>query len=206
MRVDRAIEAKIAAWEDGGTAGALSFGFVDVDDVVEITKTVRVRNNSNEWRTYDITPSFRFADDEASGAVSVSVPDSVTVKPGLGIDQYFDVTLTIDGSMLSGNFMNSGSAGAVPSGLTLNEFDGYLTLDDGDHPIHLAWHVLPRKAAKVIPDSDTFATGGFPSIVGLDNQGVGTAQNDAFALLATSPEAAGVTVVGNPARTAEPDT
>jgi hypothetical protein len=73
--------------------------------------------------------------------------------------------------------------------LTLNEYDGYLLLDDGQHPIHLAWHVLPRKDARVVPDTTTIIPGSYPDpqVIGLDNSGVGTAQNDAYALLAVSP-------------------
>jgi hypothetical protein len=71
--------------------------------------------------------------------------------------------------------------------LTLNEYDGYLVLDDGSHPIHLAWHVLPRKDARVVPDTTTIVPGSFPQVIGLNNTGVGTAQNDAYALLAVSP-------------------
>jgi hypothetical protein len=78
--------------------------------------------------------------------------------------------------------------GANPAALTLNEFDGYLYLDDGEHPIHLAWHVLPRKSANVVPDTLTFPGGGFPEVIGLDNTGVGTAQNDAYSLVAISPD------------------
>jgi hypothetical protein len=96
--------------------------------------------------------------------------------------------MTIDGALLRGNFMNSGSEGANPAALTLNEYDGYLTLDDGEHPIHLAWHVLPRKAARVSPDTMQIISESFPQVIGLDNSGVGTAQNDAYALLALSPQ------------------
>jgi hypothetical protein len=109
------------------------------------------------------------------------------VGPGRGKDTLFDVTLTIDGNLLRGNFMNSGSQGADPAGLTLNEYDGYLVLDDGKHPIHLPWHVLPRKAAQVVPDTTALVPGSFPQVIGLNNTGVGVAQNDAYALLATSP-------------------
>ena len=83
--------------------------------------------------------------------------------------------------------MNSGSQGANPAVLTLNEYDGYLVLDDGEHPIHMAWHVLPRQAAEVVPDTAEIIPGSFPQVIGLDNLGVGTAQNDAYALVATSP-------------------
>ena len=77
--------------------------------------------------------------------------------------------------------MNSGSNGANPAALTLNEYDGYLVLDDGKHPIHLAWHVLPRKDARVVADTTTIVPGSFPQVIGLNNTGVGTAQNDAYA-------------------------
>jgi minor extracellular serine protease Vpr len=188
VRVDQALMAPAAAWDNAYPSGALSFGFVDVaDGVVTLKKTVRIRNYDNTSRTYNIVPTFRFNDDVTNGAVSVSAPAQVLVKPGLGRDTFFEVTLTIDGALLRGNYMNSGSQGAAPATLTLNEYDGYLILDDGSHPIHLAWHVLPRKAARVAPDTTTLIPGSFPQVIGLNNSGVGAAQNDAFALLAYSP-------------------
>jgi minor extracellular serine protease Vpr len=187
VRVDRAVKATAAAWDSAVPSGALSFGFVDVaDDTVSFTKTVVVRNYDNKQKTYTVTPTFRFNDDVVNGAVSVSAPAKVVVKPGLGRDTTFNITVTIDGTKLRGNSMNSGSQGANPAALTTNEYDGYLILDDGKHPIHLAWHVLPRKAANVVPDTATLIPGSFPQVIGLDNTGVGTAQNDAYALLAVS--------------------
>jgi hypothetical protein len=76
--------------------------------------------------------------------------------------------------------------GADPSGLTTNEYDGYLVLDDGSQPIHMAWHVLPRQAANVVGRSVLNFQGGVDTIA-LNNNGVGTAQNDAYSLLAVSP-------------------
>ena len=187
VRVDRALSAPIVAYDRDVPSGALSFGFVNVaDEVVTITKTVQIRNLDNKKHTYSVTPSFRFDNDLLNGAVSVSAPSMVEVKPGKGTFTYFDVTLTIDGSKLRGNYMNSGSSGADPTTLTLNEYDGYLVLDDGSHPIHLAWHVLPRKDARVVPDTTSLEVGAFPQVIGLDNTGVGTAQNDAYAMLAVS--------------------
>ena len=184
VRVNQSITARAVAWDKDVPTGALGFGFVDVaDDVVTITKTVVVRSLDNKKHTYSITPTYRFADDVATGAVTISAPSKVVVKSGEK-DAKFEVTLTINGALLRGNFMNSGSNGANPSVLTLNEYDGYLVLDDGKQPIHLAWHVLPRKAAQVTPDTNTIVPGSFPQVIGLDNTGVGTAQNDAYALLA----------------------
>ena len=188
VRVDRALAAPTAAWDKDVPSGALSFGFIDVaDETVTLTKTVEIRNLDNKNRTYTVKPTFRFADDVANGAVTVSAPATVQVKPGQGKLTSFEVKLTIDGTKLRGNFMNSGSVGADPATLTTNEYDGYLVLDDGKHPIHLAWHVLPRKAARVTPTTTAIVPGSFPQVIGLSNTGVGTAQNDAYALLAVSP-------------------
>jgi subtilisin family serine protease len=189
VRADRALDAPVAAWDDSTPTGALGFGFIDVaEDTAVLKKKVRIRNYDNTRRTYKITPTFRFADDVANGAVSVSVPDSVTVMPGRGRDTTFEVTLHIDGAKLRGNFMNSGSQGANPAALTTNEYDGYLVLDDGKDKLTIPWHVLPRKAARVVPSTTSLVPGSFPQVIGLNNQGVGTAQNDAYALLAESPK------------------
>ena len=188
LRVDRAVAAPVVAWDRDVPTGALGFGFVDVaDNVVTLKKTVEIRNLDNKARTYTVTPKFRFADDATNGAVSISAPAKVSVKPGQGRNTTFEVTLTIDGQLLRGNFMNSGSAGADPATLTVNEYDGYLVLDDGKHQMQLPWHVLPRKAARVAPSTTALIPGSFPQVIGLNNSGVGAAQNDAYALLAVSP-------------------
>jgi subtilisin family serine protease len=184
VRADRAVFAPAAAWEDDGTAGALSFGFVDVSkDTITLHKKVRVRNYSDADVEYSIVPTFRYADDEAQGAVSLHTPQKVKVKAGK--DAVVPVMMTIKGARLQGNFMNSGSQGADPNALTINEYDGYLVLDDGHHPIHLPWHVLPRKAANVV-GRDVLNLRDGSDVVSLTNNGVGTAQNDAYALLAFS--------------------
>jgi subtilisin family serine protease len=186
VRVDRALKAPAAAWDDETKVGALSFGFEDVSrDYVTLEKKVRVRNYG--WRpvTYRIKPTFRFQDDIDTGAVSVDAPWKIRVYPKR--DETFTVRMTVRGDLLRGNYMNSGSQAANPAVLTLNEYDGYLELDDGKSPIHLAWHILPRKAADVaISGKARFVEGGITPVP-LYNRGVGTAQNDAYSLLAISP-------------------
>lgn len=188
VRVDRALSAPVVAFDQDVPTGALGFGFVDVaDGTVTLTKTVVLRNLDNKKHTYSVSPSFRFADDQANGAVTVSAPAQVVVMPGKGKETKFKVSLTINGALLRGNFMNSGSNGANAAALTLNEYDGYLVMDDGQHPVHLAWHVLPRKDVRVVADTLDLVPGSFPQVIGLNNTGVGTAQNDAYDLLALSP-------------------
>ncbi|MGK7295495.1 MAG: S8 family serine peptidase [Candidatus Wenzhouxiangella sp. M2_3B_020] len=185
VRADRAVAAPAAAWDDDEPTGALSFGYVDAEDSrTVIHRTVRVRNYSSDTIEYTVHPSFRFDDDEASGALSVQVPNKVKVQPGR--DATFTVKVTIDAARLPANHMNSGSEGANAGALTLNEFDGYLLLDDGSHPIHLAWHMLPRKSALVKARTQLDFEDGSDTIT-LNNIGLGAAQTDAYALLATSP-------------------
>lgn len=187
VRVDRALAAPVVAFDKDVPTGALSFGFVDVaDNVVTLTKTVVIRNLDNKKHTFTVTPTFRFADDVTNGAVTVSAPPKVTVMPGKGRETTFKVTLTVNGALLRGNFMNSGSQGAAPATLTTNEYDGYLVLTEGSKSLNLAWHVLPRKDARVVPDTTEIVPGSLPQVIGLNNTGVGTAQNDAYALLAVS--------------------
>lgn len=186
VRVDRALAAASAAWDDELMAGALSFGYVEVaKDTVQIQRKVRVRNYSDADVEYTISPSFRYASDEATGAVTVSAPGKVKVRAGG--DATFNVKLTINGALLPGNAMNSGSNGANPAALDLNEFDGYLTLDDGSAPIHVAWHVLPRQSSELKARQNLVLSGGVDDVT-LQNTGVGTAQNDAYALIAVSDD------------------
>ncbi len=216
VRVDTAALSAVSAWDndDPAAGGGLSFGQVDVaENVVEITKSIRVRNRSNKTIRYNITPTYRTPGPEGSGAVEVIAPSSISVKGNkngdVKKDTVFDVTLRIDGSLLPGNFMNSGSQGNVGAALTANEFDGYLLFEvDGKskkskksgksrksakdiagEPIHVAWHVLPRQAAQVVAATNQIAGGGFPvpETIGLDNTGVGIAQNDPYSLLVLSP-------------------
>ena len=106
--------------------------------------------------------------------------------PGRGRDTTFDVSITIDGSKLRGNYMNSGSEGANPAAHA-ERVRRVPHARLGSDKLKIPWHVLPRKAAKVAPSTSTLVPGSFPQVIGLNNQGVGTAQNDAYALLATSP-------------------
>lgn len=184
VRVDRALNAPVAAWDVFGLSGAVSFGYVDVsNNSVTLYRTVRVHNYGFFKKTYTVTPTFRFANDQASGAVTISAPSKVVVNRGY---TFFTVKMTINGALLPNNFMSSGGDGANPAALTANEFDGYLVMSSGSHTFQIPWHVLPRKAAKVVPSTTSLIPGSFPQVIGLDNKGVGPAQNDAYSLIAVS--------------------
>jgi len=186
VRVDRAVSSPVAAWDSAYPSGGLSFGYVDVwKDTSVVTKKVVVRNYGTSAVTYAIVASFRFADDAATGAVQIQTPSSIMVPAGQS--RTFTVKLTIRGALLPGNYMNSGSNGASPAALNLNEFDGYITLAAGTQSIHLPWHVLPRQSARLAGRSVLNFEAGM-DVVDLTNTGVGAAQNDAYALVAVSPD------------------
>ena len=68
--------------------------------------------------------------------------------------------MTIDGTKLRGELMNSGSNGANPDVLTTNEYDGYLVARmTGRTRSSSRGTCLPRKAANVVPSTRTL-TGG----------------------------------------------
>ncbi len=190
VRVDRALNSPTAAWDKETLQGALSFGQVDVTDgVVELKKTITIRNYTGRAVPYRASAVFRFAGD-AAGAVSLSVSKNVTIPPRRTVD--VPITLRINGPQLEQWVMNSGSDGANAASLTAMEFDGYIQFDnnstksDDDDPMHIAWHVLPRKSGDVSSSASTMAPDG--SVTLTNNSAAGTAQIDAYSLLGTSPD------------------
>ncbi len=193
VRVDRAVKGTTTVNPQdsaGNWAGGLSFGFMDVSkNTVNVTKEIYISNNSWSSRHFTITPTARYADDVANGAVSLSLPAAVQLGPMQG--KVLKVKLSINGTKLRGNLMNSGSGGANPALLTANEYDGYIVFTSSQETITLPWHVLPRKAANVTSRGtelqlhDTGA-GYKTGTMQLKNSGIGTSQSNTYTLLAVS--------------------
>ncbi len=191
VRVDDAVNTKLAAWDDATLLPTLSFGHVEVaDGKVTVKKKVRVQNYGTSDMTLTITPTFRYADDANSGAIEPTIKGGNPIKVKAGKSKTFEVELTINGALLPGNFMSSGSQGANGEALTANEFDGYVVLEVGDGTsIHVPWHILPRQAAELKTDKELKFKSGIDEVK-LDNKGVGIAQNDSYSLLGVSPNLA----------------
>jgi len=192
VRVDRAVAANAAAWEFNNRGAALSFGFVDASRAtVTLRRTVVVRNYGDHPITYAITPTFRYADDAANGAITPSAPASIRV-PARG-QRSFRITLTIDSAKLRAWALNSGPQGGNGDLLTVFEYDGYLLLTDAGNAannLSLPWHVLPRISNDVRgPNSVRLDHTGTGSI-NLRNQGVTTATVEVFSLIGTGPDIA----------------
>ncbi|MFQ3661825.1 MAG: S8 family serine peptidase [Chloroflexaceae bacterium] len=186
VRVDRAIAARASAWEESSGGGAISFGFVDAfRPFVVLQRRIVVRNYGQEPLTYRIEPAFRYADDAATGAVTPSAPETITV-PAYG-QRSFRLTLTIDSVRLRSWTMNSGPDGANGDLLSVFEYDGYLRLIDSsgamENNLSLPWHVLPRLAGNIVAPGR--ARPGEP--VTLSNRGAGEAAISVYSLIGSSP-------------------
>lgn len=190
VRVDDAVSLKTAMWDAGDPAGvALSFGAFRSTGVVTYRKKVLVRNYAPAARVYTISPSFRYAADQASGAATVSAPATVAV-PANGTATFI-LSLRLDASRVA-NWPFGNTGGNLGNGPLLNgpEIDGYLTLSDDTDTVSLPWHILPHKASNVVPATMNLALGGAESgVLNLSNTGAATAATvDVYALGATSPK------------------
>ena len=184
VRVDRAANSTTAAWDDADLTGSLSFGYLSAASPTTLSKTVRVRNYGSTARTYSISSSFRYADDAASGAVSLSAPGSIVV--GANSSATFRVRLSIDPSKLPTWTLNGGSRGGDGFRLQGVEFDGYLGIADATDSIHVAWQVLPHRSAAVTPAATNVTLSGGTGTLALSNAGAVDGRVDVFSLLGTS--------------------
>lgn len=182
MRVDRALALTTLAYSRESKSASLSFGTVDASGPIVIEKSLRIENLSKSGRTYSVTPSFRYADDQASGAVRVVAKPFVHVG-GRGKED-IEVKVIIDPTKLAEWTLDGGSQGGDGAALNGPEFDGYLTLKSGNEKLTVPWHVLPRKAAEATAELSERGKPG-PSVK-LRNRGVETSLFDAFSLTGQS--------------------
>ncbi len=187
VRINAAVASRTAAWDREDLAGSLSFGYQPVSGNTVLNRQVVVRNYGNASRSYSITPAFRYADDAASGAVSISAPASVTVGPNASTT--FSVQLSIDPSKLPVWTLNGGSRGGDGFRLQGVEFDGYITIDGGaDNVARVAWQVLPHRAADVAatPQVVKVKKDGTGALMLKNKSGVLDGRFDVFALTGQS--------------------
>jgi minor extracellular serine protease Vpr len=189
VRVNQAIALKTGMWDaaDPGSV-ALSFGSYRVTGNNTYRRKVLVKNYSAAARTYAIASNFRYANDQASGAVAISAPATVAV-PANGTATFF-VTMTLNANLLPAWTLNGGSGGGDGAALDLPEYDGYLTLSDATEAVRLPWHILPHKAANVAAASTAVNLAGAAStVLNVTNTGGAvTSVVDAFYLTAVSPK------------------
>ena len=182
LAVNKAFFSKVKVVS--GLDATLSMGYRAIArETTKIRRRLTIVNDMQKRRTFDISSSFRNADDAASNAIAISHPSSVTVGPGGS--KTFTVTFEINGANLPTSSMNSGSVGNDPAALTATEYDGYITVEDEDDDVNVPWHIVPRKSADV-RGRKTFRIKDGTAEIDLTNRGVGPANNDAYTLVAIS--------------------
>jgi len=214
LRVDRALASPLAVWEPAGKGASLSFGFVDGTKTVTLTRKLLLRNYSTNTLDLKVTSNFRYANDRSRlwGAVKIGAPSTFRLRPKQ--TRWMTVTATIDASKLRNWTPNGGPDATNPAALDLMEYDGYINFDrlgttkDDKDPVHVAWQVLPRRAADVRPVGgstvalgDELLSGPLAGLPGgtktLSNVGVGTAAIDVYSLVGTSPDLAAAAIGSN---------
>ncbi len=189
VRVDKALMSTTSAWDMKDETGSLSFGYQSITEYNKNTfqKWVTVRNYSNKMRRYTITPTFRYADDEASGAIKFLGPKHVTV-PAYGV-KTFVITMMVSAAKLPTWELNGGSRGGDGYRLQTVEFDGYINISDSTDKVHLAWQILPRKSATVSTQTAAVRLkNGVGKTMLINPSGIIDGRVDVFALLGTSQQ------------------
>ncbi|WP_322817044.1 S8 family peptidase [Chloroflexus sp.] len=189
VRINRAIAAQASAWELSNGTATISFGLVEATrNPTTLRRTIVIRNYGNSPLTYTITPTFRFANDAATGAITPSTSvTTITVPPRSR--RTFTLTLRIDPTKLPAWVLNSGSNGGNGAALTAVEFDGYLVLDapGTTNDLTMPWHVLPRASGNVRAPASVRATASTPATARLTNNGANPVSVDPFTLIGENP-------------------
>ena len=183
LRVDRALDTDLLAWNPKQSSAALSYGYHAVAQVGMYTEQLRIENRSRQWKQVHLAATFRDDTDRDSRAVRVNVPGSVVVPPRGSIT--VPVLLMVDARKLPDWGIDGSDTGAAGEQLAGNEYDGYITLRDQGRTLAVPWHILPRKSSAVL------AQGGrsIGAPIHLFNAGVAAATAEVFALTGTSPRA-----------------
>jgi hypothetical protein len=187
VRVDVAIDAPFRAYSRDDNNPSISLGVIDGARDMTIKRDVRIDNLSGNRQRITVSNEDRNAAFAADGAIEIDTRSQVNLgKEG---KDTLNVKFNVDASELNSNAMNSGSAIADPVLLGFNEIAGYLVMNSADGEISVPWHAIARQAADVDPTRQTIVPDGFPDIIGLENKGIGTAQNDAYTIIGLSDEA-----------------
>ena len=190
VRVNRSLALTTAAWDASDPrAVSLSMGVTRNAGNTVYRKRVLVRNYGNVARIYTITPGFRYANDQASGALTFSAPATINV-PGNG-SATFILTATLNANLLpnwASTGINGGPAGGDASLLDLPEYDGFVTIADAADTVRVPWHILPHQAHNVVAPAAAALGGNASMNLPLSNAGGSvTGTGDVFYLTGTSP-------------------
>ena len=166
VRADRATAATTSVWDSTAPlAVSISFGTYRLNTNQSFKKKIVVKNYSNTGRTYLISNSYRDAPN-TTGA-TLSIPSSIFVAANSSSS--FTMTLSVNAASLPFWTLNGGTQGGNGELLNTVEYAGFLTFTSGAESVHIPWHILPHKAADVLPTTTSLALSGNPTNLSLTN-------------------------------------
>jgi len=181
LRVDRALDADLLAWNPKQSTAALSYGYQAVAQAGVFVEQLRIENRGRQWKQVQLAATFRYDNDRDSRAVRVNVPSSVVVPPRGSIT--VPVLVTVEARKLPDWAIDGVDTGAAAVQLAGNEYDGYITLREQGRTLAVPWHILPRKSSAMLAQGGRSVT----APIHLFNAGAADATAEVFALTGVSP-------------------
>jgi len=182
LRVDRALDAELLAWNPAQMSAALSYGYHAVAKTDAFTQMLRIENPGRESRRVQLAATFREDADRLSGAVRFDLPDAVVV-PARG-SVTVPVLLSVEARKLPDWAVEGADTGKAGVQLSSVEYDGHITLRNGDQTLAVPWHIVPRKASGAVAQGARGVSGALEVV----NHGAAAAVAEVFALTGTSPQ------------------
>jgi subtilisin family serine protease len=184
VRVDKAYQAKLLAYDRDSLTPSLSFGYAPLSQVggVQLLKrTVLVKNLGTVRTSYRVSQTYA---QRPTGAVTVGFqPAVLTLDPGTS--GTFEVRLQVAPTTLPEWGLNGGEHGGDGELLRQLEFSGYVFVTGGSQAVRLPWHLLPHKSAETTAGAATAAVGGQMALT--NPQGAAVGKVEVFALTGSSP-------------------
>jgi hypothetical protein len=181
LRVDRAVRTELIAFNAEQRAASLSYGFQAVSHIAVFRQDLVVQNVGETSKVVKLSVDYRYEEDGASGALEFRMPDQVFVPAGGSTS--VPIVVVVDPNKLPTWQQNASDLAAMGATFSNAEYDGYVTLADGDSKITVPWHIVPRKASEI------HVTGGgsVRTPVVIANSGAESTASEVFALTGTSP-------------------
>jgi uncharacterized repeat protein (TIGR01451 family) len=179
--VEAAHDALLIAWDSTNPndpvswTGAISFGYMPVAANTTVTRTLTLKNLQGSPVDVNLTPLFRYANDENQGVQIVAQPNTLTLaangtqQVSIILKLYPNGIPSVLGPLKAWE-IDKGEFGNDGERFTNQEVDGFVVITPTVGPaIHVPWHVLPRAAAGMTVNA-TPLPGGFAGTGSLSNQ------------------------------------
>lgn len=187
LRVDKALNATLWAFSLEERQPSLSFGVVDASLDIIFTKSIRIHTIDSRART--IRFDYEFRDPTKGNVVNVTFfPEEMEVPADCSSPVDIQVQFYVIAQKAPPNTMTTAGFRAFDAEpLDRHEFDGHILISSEiDQEASLPFHLLVRQAAApelAIGTALPFEWGPIDQNFTIINQGLGTAQIDAFELV-----------------------